>query len=258
MIDRRKLVGMTLAGLTALAVKSAEGRTMSGQKIENAVLVHGAWADGSSWAEVIPLLQAAGLKVTAVQNPLSSLADDVAATRRALALNEGATVLVGHSYGGVVISEAGVAPNVAALVYVAALAPDIGEDFGTLASQFPTPPGGAHIRVKDGFAVLDEAGVTDCFAQDLAPAKARVLAATQGPISATLFEQKTTAAAWRDKPSWYAVSKADRMVAPELQQFVAKRMKATTVELDTSHASPVTRPRQIAELILQAAGRSAG
>lgn len=256
MINRRELVAVTVVGATAIAVKSVEGKTMSEPNISNVVLVHGAWADGSSWAEVIPLLQNAGLKVTAVQNPLTSLADDVAATHRALAFQDGRTVLVGHSYGGVVITEAGAAPNVAALVYVAALAPDVGEDFGALAGRFPTAPGGAHIKVKDGFAVLDEAGVTDCFAQDLPLAKSRVLAATQGPISATLFAQKTTVAAWRDKPSWYAVSKADRMIAPELERFVATRMKATTLELDTSHASPVTRPRQIADLILQASGRS--
>lgn len=226
---------------------------MSGNAAKNVVLVHGAWADGSSWTGVISLLQASGMNVTAVQNPLTSLADDVAATRRALALQHGPTVLVGHSYGGVVITEAGVDPKVVSLVYVAALAPEPGEDFAALSGRFPTSPGGAHIKPRDGFARLDEAGVVECFAQDLPKAQAKALAAVQGPIAATLFADKTTVAAWKSKPSFYAVSSADRMIAPELERFLATRMKATTIELPTSHASPLTRPNEIADLITAAA-----
>ncbi len=224
-------------------------------RTHNVVLVHGAWADGSSWNEVIGLLQEAGLHVTAVQNPLTSLADDVAATRRAIAQQEGPVVLVGHSYGGVVITEAGTDPKVVGLVYVAALAPDAGEAFEDVAKRFPTPPGGAFIRVADGFAQLDEAGFVANFAPDIPPARARVMAATQGPISATLFSQKTTQAAWKTKPSWYAVSTLDRVIDPGLERFLAQRMKAQTVEIAASHASPVARPREIADLILAAARR---
>lgn len=226
---------------------------MDAFRTHNVVLVHGAWADGSSWNDVIRRLQAAGLHVTAVQNPLTSLADDVAATQRVLAQQDGPTVLVGHSYGGVVISEAGTNPKVTSLVYVAALAPEAGEDFAQLAKRFPTPPSGALVRAADGFAQFSQADFVDNFAQDLDPARAWVLAATQGPIAATLFTQKTTQAAWQQKPSWYAVSTLDKIINPDLERFWAQRMKAKTVEIATSHASPVTRPAEIADLILAAA-----
>lgn len=169
--------------------------------MQNIVLVHGAYADGSSWAEVIPLLQRAGLNVTAVQNPLISLADDVAATRRALALRDGPTVLVGHSLAGTVISEAGADPKVSALVYIAARAPDPGEDYGALAAKFPTPPGSAGLVKSDGFAQLSEESFVRNFAGDLDPVRAHTLYAVQGPISVTLFGSRTTQAAWKSKPS---------------------------------------------------------
>jgi pimeloyl-ACP methyl ester carboxylesterase len=194
-----------------------------------------------------------GFRVTAVQNPLTSLQDDVAATRRALAAQDGPTVLAGHSYGGVVITEAGDDPKVRSLVYVAALAPEVGEPYEDLAGRFPTPPGGASIRAAGGFAQLDEAGFVANFAQDLPRERALVLAAAQGPIAATLFGDRTSAAAWKTKPSWYAVSTQDRMIAPEMERFVAARMSATVVEIETSHASPVTRPEEIANLIAAAA-----
>ncbi len=221
-------------------------------RARNVVLVHGAFADGSSWAGVIAVLQGMGFHATAVQNPLTSLADDVAATRRALAMQDGPTVLVGHSYGGVVISEAGDDPKVTALVYVAALAPDIGEPFEELAKRFPTPPGGASIRATNGYAQLDDAGFVAHFASDLPPEKARVLAAVQGPIGAGLFGERTTVAAWRSKPCWYAVSTMDQIIAPELERFVAQRMGTTTVNLQASHASPVSQPEAIANLVAAA------
>ena len=224
-------------------------------EIANVVLVHGAFADGSSWAEVVAILQARGLKATAVQNPLTSLAADVAATKWVLDRQDGPTVLVGHSYGGVVITEAGGHEKVASLVYVAAMGPEVGEPFSDLAQKFPAAPGGATIEGSGAFVQLTEAGFLENFAQDLDPVRAKTLAALQGPISATLFGELTTAAAWKEKPNWYAVSQRDRMIAPELERFVAERMKATTIELDTSHASPVTRPQEIAQLILQAAGQ---
>jgi len=220
----------------------------------NVVLVHGAWADGSSWGEVIPRLQAAGLHVTAVQNPLTSLADSVAATRRELALQNGPTVLVAHSWGGTVISEVGVDPKVTALVYVAARAPDAGEDFVALSAKFPTTPARAGVQEHDGFTKLSEDAFLKYFANGVAPEKARVLYAEQQPAAAALFNGRTTAAAWRSKPSWYAVSKLDQTIAPELERFLATRMKATTVEIEAGHLSLVSHANEIADLILSATG----
>lgn len=221
----------------------------------NVVLVHGAYADGSSWADVIALLQQAGLSVTSVQNPLTTLDDDVAATRRALDRQNGPTVLAGHSWGGTVISEAGVHPNVSALVYVAARGPDAGEDYGSVAARFPTPPAASGFEHDAGFIQFSEQAFLDDFANGVDRDRARVLYAVQGPISDTLFASRTTVAAWREKPSWYAVSKHDRTTSPELERFVAERMGATTIEVESGHLSMVVRPREIADLILAASGR---
>ncbi len=221
----------------------------------NVVLVHGAWADGSSWGEVIPFLQAAGLNVTAVQNPLTSLADSDAAARRALALQDGPTVLVAHSWSGTVISDVGTDPKVTALVYVAARAPDAGEDFVALSGKFPQGPARAGVQTHDGFTELSEDSFLKYFANGVEPTKAKVLYAVQEPTAAALFGQRTKAAAWHSKPSWYAVSKQDGTINPDLERFLAKRMKATTVELDAGHLSLVSHPREVADLILAAAGR---
>jgi len=234
---------------------AASAQSTATVKADNVVLVHGAWADGSSWSKVIPILQAAGLNVTSVQNPLTSLADDVAATRRVLAQQTGPTVLVGHSYAGMVISEAGIDPKVSSLVYVAARAPDANEDFDALASKFPTMPVRAGTQEHDGYITLKEDAYVKYFAGDLPVDEARALFATQQPIAKTLFGGRTTVAAWRSKPSWYAVSKNDQTTSPDLERFLAKRMNATTVELDSSHLSLVSHPQEIADLILQAAGR---
>jgi pimeloyl-ACP methyl ester carboxylesterase len=223
---------------------------------KNVVLVHGAWADGSSWGEVIPRLQAAGLHVTAVQNPLSSLEDSVAATRRVLALQDGPTVLVAHSWGGTVISEVGTDPKVSSLVYVAARAPDAGEDFVALSGKFPTGQVRAGIQTHDGYTRLSEESFLKYFANGVPEKKARELYAEQGDTAASIFAGRTTQAAWRDKPSFYAVSKEDKTINPDLERFLAKRMNATTIELDAGHLSLVSKPKEIANLILAAAGRS--
>src|SRR6202048_1169060 len=255
MLNRRSFAGL----LTAIAAASVIPGIVWAQNTpvaKNVVLVHGLYADGSSWMEVIPYLQRAGLQVTAVQNPLTSLADDVAATRRVLALQDGPTVLVGHSWAGTVISEAGIDPKVSALVYVAARAPDAGEDYTALVAKFPTPPASAGLVKSGGFAQLSEEAFLRDFAGDIEPAKARILYAVQGRVSDTLFSGKTTQAAWRSKPSWYAISTDDRTISPELEHFMANRMKANTIEVKASHLSLISHPQEIADLILNAAGNS--
>jgi pimeloyl-ACP methyl ester carboxylesterase len=230
----------------------------STQKVDpSVVLVHGAYADGSSWSEVIKRLQGAGITATAVQNPLLSLADDVAHTRRILAQQPGPVILVAHSFAGTVISEAGTDPAVAALVYIAARAPDAGEDYGALARGFPAPPASAGLVYADGFGALTEDAFLNDFANGVDPAAARVLYAVQGRVSQTLFGDRTTVAAWRSKPAWYAVSRQDRTISPELERFMAERMGATTVEIDAGHLSLITHPEEVTELIMNAVRRSA-
>ena len=255
MIDRRTFSTALIAGVaTWLLGRSSKAQAQPAVSARHVVLVHGAYADGSCWSDVIGRLQRVGLKATAVQNPLTSLADDVAATRRILALQDGPTVLVGHSWAGTVISEAGVDPQVSALVYVAARAPDAGEDYTALAAQFPTPPASAGLVTSGGFAQLSEDAFLRDFAGDIEPAKARILYAVQGRISDTLFSGKTTQAAWRSKPSWYAISTEDRTISPELQRFIAERMKAKTIEVKASHLSLISHPHEITNLIVNAAG----
>jgi pimeloyl-ACP methyl ester carboxylesterase len=220
------------------------------------VLVHGAYADGSSWAEVIKRLQAAGVTATAVQNPLNSLADDVAHTHYILARQPGPVILAAHSFAGTVISEAGTHPAVAALVYVAARGPDAGEDYAALARGFPAPPASAGLVYADGFGALTEDAFLNDFANGVDPAAARVLYAVQGRVSQTLFGDRTTVAAWRSKPAWYAVSRQDRTISPELERFMAERMGATTVEIDAGHLSLITHPEEVTELIMNAVRRS--
>jgi pimeloyl-ACP methyl ester carboxylesterase len=243
----------SLIAAAALALL-ATNLAVAAPSVHNVVLVHGAYADGSGWNEVIARLQKAGMHVTSVQNPLTSLADDAEATRRALALQDGPTILVGHSWAGTVISETGNDPKVAALVYLAARAPDVGEDYGALAAKFPAPPASAGlVKSVDGFAQLSEQAFVRDFAGDLDPAQARVLYASQGRISQTLFSGRTTQAAWKNKPSYYVVSQNDRTTSPELERFVAKRMGAKTIELASSHVSMISHPDEIANLILEAA-----
>jgi pimeloyl-ACP methyl ester carboxylesterase len=254
MPNRKSFTGL-LGAIAAVSVISGIVQAKDVPVAKNVVLVHGLYADGSSWIDVIPYLQRAGLQVTAVQNPLTSLADDVAATRRVLALQDGPTVLVGHSFAGTIISEAGDDPKVSALVYVAARAPDAGEDFGALAAKYPKPPASAGVIKKDGFFWLSEEAFLKDFAGDVEPSRARALYAVQGRGADSLPNTKTTIAAWKLKPTWYQVSTADRTINPDLERFLAKRMNATTIELDSSHVSLVSHPKEIADMILLAAGR---
>ena len=218
------------------------------------VLVHGAFADGSSWDRVIPLLQAKGLKVVSVQNPLTSLADDVAATRRAIDLQSGPVILVGHSWGGTVITEAGAHDKVAALVYVAAFAPDAGQSSNDLGKDGPPPPGLANIRPDSaGFLSLTPENVARDFAQDLPATQTAVMAVTQGPIAGKSFDDKVSNAAWKSKPSWYIVAEKDRMIQPDLERAMAKKINARSTTLPTSHVPMLSRPNAVATVILAAA-----
>jgi pimeloyl-ACP methyl ester carboxylesterase len=219
------------------------------------VLVHGLFADGSSWSEVIPLLQARGLNVTSVQNPLTTLPEAVAAAQRVLERQDGPTVLAGHSFSGMIVSEAGAHPDVSALVYVAARAPDAGEDYGALAATYPPPPASAGIVYDGDEGRLSEAAFLRDFAGDLPEARAKALHAVQQPFNRALLTGRTTQAAWRSKPSFYAVSTEDRTINPDLQRFMAKRMGARTIELRSSHVSLISHPQEIARLILEAAGQ---
>jgi len=223
------------------------------------VLVHGAWADGSSWNKVIPLLQAKGYTVLAVQNPLTSLAADVAATRQVLESATAPVVLVGHSWAGTVITEAGNDPKVAALVYVAAFANNDGQAAGELVNAYPKTPALGTIRDDGhGFLYQTEQGVIENFAPDLPRAEAKTMAVTQGALAASTFGDKVTSAAWKNHPTWYIVSANDRVISPQLERDAAKQMKAKTTVLESSHVSLLSHPKEVAKVIEEAAESVAG
>ncbi len=222
--------------------------------IFNVVLVHGAWADGSSWAKVIPLLAEKGVAVTAVQLPLTSFDADVAAVRRAVALAAGDVVLVGHSYAGAVIGEAGNDPKVKRLVYIDAFAPDAGESAGSLFAQFKSAPLGAELRPDaDGFLKLTRDGVFNLFAQDLDDGEKAVVYATQGPIHGGALGGTLTKAAWRSRPAFYLVGDRDHAIPRAEQEQMAARMDATIGHVDSSHVPMLSQPQAVASFILKAA-----
>jgi pimeloyl-ACP methyl ester carboxylesterase len=256
-MNRRTFVSMAAAGVASTLFRGDAAAAQPAPKAQNVVMVHGLFADGSSWSEVIARLQAAGLNVTSVQNPLTTLPEAMASAERVLAQQDGPTVLVGHSFSGMIVTEAGMHPNVSSLVYVAARAPDAGEDYAALAKTFPTPPASAGIVFDGDEGRLSEAAFLRDFAGDLPEARAKVLYAVQWPFHKALLEGKTTHAAWRSKPSFYAVSTEDRTINPDLERFMAKRMGARTIEVKASHLSLISHPDEITRLILEAAGQSA-
>ncbi|KAA0125532.1 alpha/beta hydrolase [Methylobacterium sp. P1-11] len=251
----RRMLGQTLVAGAAAALLPAVASARDLPRARNVVLVHGLFADGSCWSEVIPRLQATGLNVTSVQNPLTTFEEAVASAQRVLSRQEGPTVLVGHSFSGMIVTEAGVDPKVSALVYVAARAPDAGEDYTALAKTYPTPPASAGILFDGDEGRLSEAAFLKDFAGDLPADRAKVLFAVQQPFHKALLTGRTTQAAWRSKPSFYAVSTEDRTINPDLERFMAKRMNARIVELKASHLSLISHAQDIADLILEAAGQ---
>lgn len=245
----------TCVALLAIVVPAARatGQIQPIAGVKNVLLIHGAWADGSSWSKLIPLLEAKGLHVVAVQIPLTSFADDVSATQRAIALEDGPVLLVGHSYGGAVITEAGNDPKVAGLVYVSAVAPDHGESTFGLISSIPTPIGSELRPDKSGFLKLTPKGIAEDFAQDLPAKEIAVLVATQVPISVAAMKGEVTIPAWKSKPSWYIIAANDRAISPELEAAQAKKIGATTTTVPSSHVIMLARPSKVAGVIFDAA-----
>ncbi|KVD32839.1 alpha/beta fold hydrolase [Burkholderia ubonensis] len=254
LMKRVLISAAVLGGLFGTA--AAHAAPQADLKGTNVVLVHGAFADGSSWNQVIPLLEARGLHVVSVQNPLSSLADDAAAARRVIDQQQGPVVLVGHSWAGVVISEAGNDDKVKSLVYVAAFAPDSGQSIADVTQGLP-PPAWAGELSKDaaGFARLSDKAIAQDFAPDLPPAQQRIVAATQGPWFGGCIAEKVAQAAWHAKPSSYVVATQDRMIDPTLQETMAKRIGATVTRVNGSHVAMLSQPKAVADAIIAAAER---
>ena len=254
---RNAAIAAAAASLVACAPAHTEqaaspAQIPADQAVRNIVLVHGAFADGSGWRGVYDDLTARGYHVSVVQNPLTSFADDVASTRRILARQDGPTILVGHSYGGAVITETGGEPNVAGLVYVAAFAPDAGESVGALLEQIP-PPGLVIAPSPDGFGFVDAATFKDGFAADVSDADAAFMRDSQGPIALSIFGTPLTQAAWRTKPSWAVVATQDRAIDPRLLRQMAERAGAEITEVEASHVPYLTQTRTVADVIDQAA-----
>lgn len=238
------------ATVATVAISSA---TIASE-MPSVVLVHGAWANGSSWSKVVPLLQAQGLNVVAVHNPLSSFEADVAATRRVIEDQPGDVVLVGHSYGGAVITEAGNSDKVRALVYVAAFAPSEGQSINAIVGAAPQPPEWLKEVHADTSSVLSWSaeGMAHYFAPDIPADEAALLAATQAPMASVAFDGKVTAAAFTHKPSWYVVADNDQIIPPVLQQIFADTMKATAVHVPSSHVAMLSQPQVVADAIVAA------
>jgi pimeloyl-ACP methyl ester carboxylesterase len=257
-----KLVRNVLAACAVLlAVISPAARATAQEQshagVKTVLLIHGAWADGSSWSKVVPLLESKGLHVVAVQIPLTSFADDIAATQRAIALADGPVLLVGHSYGGAVITEAGNDPKVAGLVYVSAVAPDKGESAFGLITSVQTPIGSELRPDNSGYLKLTPKGIAEDFAQDLPAKEIAVLTATQVPTSVAAMKGEVTAPAWKSKPSWYIIAANDRAISPDLETAQAKRIGATTTTVPSSHVIMLAQPSKVANVILEAASKAA-
>jgi len=249
-----KTLGFVFLASASAFLLSLAPEAVGGPMKPTIVLVHGAFADGSGWQKVIPILQNDGYTVIAVQNPLTSLPDDVATTKRVIDAQKGPVVVVGHSYGGAVITGAAAGnSNVKALVYIAAFAPEPGEPLASPGAKFATPAlNSALVPDAAGFLYVDRAKFHDVFCKDIPAADARVLAATQKPLNRSVFGASVSAAAWKTIPSWYIVSSQDQAINPELERFYAKRMRAKTTEIKSSHVSFLSHPKEVVKVIEEA------
>lgn len=250
------LVAGILGVATALSVSTdAQPQQLP---VKNIVLVHGAFADGTSWAKVIPILESRGFHVVAVQNPLTSLSADVDATRRIIAMQDGPVVLVGHSWGGAVITEAGDDPKVAGLVYVAAYAPDVGMSANDTSKPFGPTPGQNAIQVdSQHFAWMSKEGILNCFADGLPMAERLLVLAVQGQIYGPMFDEKLTHAAWKSKPSWHVIATKDHTLSPAMEEAGAKKAGGVAISIPTCHVAMLQEPEKVADLIMEAAIGSA-
>ncbi|MBA1273028.1 alpha/beta fold hydrolase [Stutzerimonas azotifigens] len=239
--------------ITASGAAHSAERIPDDQAVRNVVLVHGAFADGSGWRGVYDELTGRGYRVTIVQNPLTSLAADVAATKRILDRQDGPTLLVGHSYGGTVITEAGVDPKVAGLVYVSALAPDVGESTGSQFNDIPPPPEFVIETQEDGFGFVDLEQFRAGFAGDTSEADSAFLRDSQVPINMAIFDTRVTQAAWKSKPSWAVIATQDKAIDPALLRHTAKRIGAKVEEVDASHVPFISQPKAVADAVDRAA-----
>lgn len=222
--------------------------------VKNIVLVHGAFADGTSWAKVIPILEARGFHVVAVQNPLTSLSDDANATRRIIAMQDGPVILVGHSWGGAVITEVGDDPKVAGLVYVAAFVPDVGMSANDTGNPFGPTPGQKAIQVdSQHFAWMSEEGILNSFAEGLPIEERRLVLAVQGQIYGPMFDEKLTHAAWKSKPSWHVIATRDHTLSPAMEEAGAKKAGGRAISIPTCHVAMLQEPQKVADLITEAA-----
>ena len=256
-VHRTALIAIAMLTLSSGVDIGLFAQANSPQEVKNIVLVHGAWADGSCWSKVVALLQAKGFHVVAVQNPLTSLADDVAATKRIIALQDGPVILVGHSYAGVVITEAGNDPKVVGLVYVAAFAPGEGESINSVSKPYPPAPLGSELRPDaQGFLTATRKGIAEDMAQELPDGEQQILTATQGQTAASVFGATVTKAAWKSKPSWALIAGNDRAIPPELERDEAASIKATSITVSSNHLAMLSHPREVAELIEQAAAKA--
>lgn len=251
---KQLMSGVVMMAAALLVLSSSASSQTVPRGVKNIVFVHGAFADGSSWAKVLPILKAKGYNVSAVQNPLYSVEDDVEATKRAIALMDGPVLLVGHSYGGMVVTAAGNDPKVVGLLYVCALVPNEGQSAVDVTGAFPPGPGTAEFRPDAaGFLSLSYKGIHEHFAQDLKAGERDILFATQGPWAIKATTGKVQKVAWKNKPSWFIVGLDDHLVIPDLARAEVKMINAKAIELKTSHVPMLSEPGKVAAFIISAA-----